>query len=72
MLMVTIPITLMAIGSKHGLHAGIPMVWGGVDSLSDGGCAENSEETPGFTAIIAVAATTLAIATISRRKSYQK
>ena len=46
--------------------------WGGADSLSDGGCADNSEETPGFTAIIAVAATTIAFAAVSRRKSYQK
>ena len=46
--------------------------WGGIDSLSDGGCSNDSEETPGFTTVITMTAMTLAIAIVAKRKIYQK
>jgi len=46
--------------------------WGGIDSLSDGGCSNDSEETPGFTTVITMTAMTLAIATVAKRKTHQK
>ena len=47
-------------------------IWGGEDSIATGGCIKTGEETPGFSTIFTIAAISIALATVSKRKTHQK